>query len=255
MIAGDCLVKKKETLKVLLLQIRRDPQVRREEHESFSDYSGLAPDQIDIHNVFDNPRFEPDIVDGYDALFVGGASDASVLEPEVYTFVPYGEKLLRSCIDTGLPVFASCFGFQLVVTALGGIITRDTENFEMGTVPISLREIAHNDPVFRGVPEGFPAVSVHQEKTMLPPEGCVELAYTAECCHSFKVIGKPFWAFQFHPEVDKARLVERLTFYKEKYTDGDGHLDEVLASAVETPDSNGLVRNFVDRVLIDGEER
>ncbi|NIQ93551.1 MAG: type 1 glutamine amidotransferase, partial [Desulfuromonadales bacterium] len=84
---------------------------RREEHESFSDYSGLAQSQIDIHNVFDIPQFEPDIVDGYDALLVGGASDASVLEPDVYTFVPSGEQLLRACIDRSLPVFASCFGF------------------------------------------------------------------------------------------------------------------------------------------------
>ncbi len=247
------MLKKKQDLRVLLLQIRRDQQVRREEHESFSDYSGLAQSQIDIHNVFDVPYFEPDIVDGYDALFVGGASDASVLEPDVYTFVPSGERLLRACIDKGLPVFASCFGFQLVVTALGGTITRTPENFEMGTVPISLRPEAQDDPVFRDVSNGFQAVSVHQEKTMTPPDGCIELAYTSECCHSFRVVGKPFWAFQFHPEVDRARLVERLTFYKEKYTDGDGHLDEVLASAVETPESNGLVRNFVDRVLVDGE--
>ena len=245
--------KKKDDLRVLLLQIRRDPQVRREEHESFSDYSGLARTQIDIHNVFDVPEFSADIVAGYDALFVGGASDASVLEPEVYTFVPSGERLLRACIDLSLPVFASCFGFQLVVTALGGTITRDKENFEMGSVPISLRQTAHDDPVFRGVSDGFQAISVHQEKTLVPPAGCVELAYTAECCHAFKVVGKPFWAFQFHPEVDRARLVERLTFYKEKYTADDGHLDDVLASAKETPESNGLVKNFVDRVLLGGE--
>ena len=36
---------------------------------------------------------------------------------------------------------------------------------------------------------------------------------------------------------------------KERYTDGDGHLDEVLENAVETPASNGLVKTFVDRVL------
>lgn len=246
--------KKKEDLRILLLQIRRDPQVRREEHESFSDYCGLDPSQIDIHNVFDVPEFSPDIVDGYDALFVGGASDASVLEPDVYTFVPSGEKLLRACIDRSLPVFASCFGFQLVVTALGGEIVRDKQDFEMGTVPIFLRAAAAADPVFRGVSDGFQAVSVHQEKTFLPPKGCIELAYTDACCHSFRVVGKPFWAFQFHPEVDKTRLVERLTFYKEKYTEDDGHLDEVLASAEETPESNGLVRNFVDRVLLAGEQ-
>ena len=246
-------MKQKSDLRVLLLQIRRDPQVRREEYESFSDYSGLAPAQIDIHNVFDYPHFSPDIVDGYDALFVGGASDASVLEPEIFPFVPSGEKLLRACIDRTLPVFASCFGFQLVVTALGGEIIRDKQNFEMGTLPISLREAAANDPVFRDVSEGFLAVSVHQEKSLKPPAGCIELAYTDVCCHSFRVIDKPFWAFQFHPEVDRARLVERLTFYKEHYTEDDGHLDAVLQAAAETPESNGLVRNFVDRVLVAGE--
>ena len=62
-------MKKKEGLKVLLLQIRRDQQVRREEHESFCDYSGLAKPQVDIHNVFDKPHFEPNIVDGYAAGF------------------------------------------------------------------------------------------------------------------------------------------------------------------------------------------
>ena len=60
----------------------------------------------------------------------------------------------------------------------------------------------------------------------------------------------PFWAFQFHPEVNRATLVERLTIYKAHYTDGDDQLDQVLRSAVETPDSNDLVRKFVDRILV-----
>ena len=54
---------------------------------------------------------------------------------------------------------------------------------------------------------------------------------------------------QFHPEVDYATLVERLTVFKAQYTDDDGHLDRVLAAAEETPHSNQLLQNFVDRVL------
>ena len=50
-------------------------------------------------------------------------------------------------------------------------------------------------------------------------------------------------------------LVKRLTIFKDKYTDGDDHLQQVLDSAVETPESNALLRKFVDRVLIGGEGR
>jgi len=50
--------------------------------------------------------------------------------------------------------------------------------------------------------------------------------------------------------VDRATLVERLTYYKEHYTDDDAHLQAVLDSAQETPESNDLMRKFVDRVLL-----
>jgi GMP synthase (glutamine-hydrolysing) len=53
--------------------------------------------------------------------------------------------------------------------------------------------------------------------------------------------------------VSKSILIERLTVFKDKYTDGDDHLQQVLDSAEETPESNGLLKKFVDRVLIGGE--
>ncbi len=240
----------KSKLRVLLLQIRDEPAVRIEEHESFCDYSGLQPGQIEILNAFDTPKFGPEVLDGFDALIVGGASEASVLEPENYPFVLPCQDLLLECIDRDLPVFASCFGFQLAVLALGGEITRDERDFEMGTLPIRLTAAAAEDPLFRDVPDGFLAVAVHREKAIACPPGCEELAYTEACCHSFRVRGKRFWSFQFHPEVDRARLVERLTVFKGHYTEGDEHLEQVLSSAQETPASNDLVRKFIDRVVV-----
>lgn len=235
--------------RVLLLQIRQDPGVRREELESFGNYSRLPMDRIDVHNVFDRPEFDADVLDGYDALFVGGASEASVLERERYPFVVPSFALMRVCIERRLPVFASCFGFQLAVLALGGRIVRDERDFEMGTIPIGLTDAARTDPLFRDTPDGFMAVSVHRERATEAPAGCVTLARTEPCVHAFRVRGCPFWAFQFHPEVDRARLVERLTVYKDHYTDGDEHLEAVLAAAEETPESNVLVGKFVERVL------
>lgn len=240
---------KLKTPRVLLLQIRQDPKVREEEYRSFCLYSGLGSEQLAIHNVFDQAEFNHSILQGFDALMIGGASEASVLEPHNYPFVPNAIALIQHCINVGLPVFASCFGYQLAALALGGTIIRDARDFEMGSIPIQLTEAAKNDVLFRDVPDGFFAVAVHRERSVDCPPGAVALAYTDNCNHAFKVIDKPFWAFQFHPEVDRATLIERLTIFKDHYTDGDQHLQQVLDAAVETPHSNDLIRHFVDRVL------
>jgi len=242
--------KDKPDLKILLLQIRHEERVKVEEHESFATYSTLNKNQIDVLNVYETPVFSLDIIDGYDALFVGGTSNANVLKPEKYSFLENCRELLRYCLKIDIPVFASCFGFQLAVQALGGEIIHQEKDFEMGCLPISLSDSISTDPLFYDTPDGFLAITVHQQFAVNTPPGCQLLAYTDNCSHAFRVIGKPFWAFQFHPEVDKATMVERLTIYKEKYTDDDEHLDEILASAKETPESNILVQKFVERILL-----
>lgn len=243
-------MKTREQLKILLLQIRDGEQVRREEHHSFASYCGVTPEQIEILNVFDTPDFPATTADDYDALLVGGASEADVLKPEQFRFIEGCQGLIKHCGETGKPVFASCFGFQLAILALGGEILHKDVGFEMGSIPITLADAAISDPLYHDTPDQFAAVSVHRQYAETLPQCCQLLAYTDQCVHSFKLKGKPFWAFQFHPEVDKATLIERLTFYKSYYTDGDGQLERVLNAAVETPESNVLVRKFVDRVLL-----
>ena len=242
---------KRSSLKLLLLQIRDGADTRQEEWRSFAQFCGLQPEQIEILNVFDTPQFGPEALTGYHGLLVGGSSEASVLEPENYPFVPAAEALLRHCIAIDFPVFCSCFGHQLAVTALGGKVIRDEGDFEMGTPPIQLTAAAKNDPLFHDTPDGFFAVSVHRERALATPEGCELLAYTAPCTHSFRVIDKPFWTTQFHPEVSKQVLVDRLAIFKEKYCDSDDHYQEIIAAAHQTPESHALLRKFVDRVLLD----
>ena len=233
-------------LSVLLVQIRDHGSVRDEEVESFIRHGDLEDSQLHVLNVFDTPSFLPSIVDPYDVVLVGGASEASVLDPETYRFVPHIISLLQYCVTTNKPVFASCFGFQAAVLGLGGTIVRDGVDFEMGTIPLTLTAAANEDPLFSTAPDGMLAVSCHQEMATEVPNGCVVLAKTDRCLHAFRVAGKPFWAFQFHPELDRACFVQRLGIFQEKYTDSAEDYEGVAAQFKETPESNQLLRRFFE---------
>ena len=110
--------------------------------------------------------------------------------------------------------------------------------------------LAEIDPVFKGVKDEFPALSIHRQYSINLPENLDLLAYTEQCLHSFKLRDKPLWAFQFHPEVDRATVFQRLAIYKKKYTESEEQFEQVLDSLVETPESHNLMLNFVNRVLL-----
>jgi GMP synthase (glutamine-hydrolysing) len=232
-------------MKILVLQIRENLSVQIEEMESFIKFSGITSIHFDSFNVFKTPVFDSSILSGYDALIVGGASEASVLEPKKYPFVISIITTMQYCIKENFPVFASCFGFQAAVLALEGKITTQKSGFELGTYSMTMTSSAKLDPVFKGIDNGFYAVSVHQEKATTLPNQCELLAYTESCAHAFRVKGKNFWAFQFHPELDMLTLKERLGIYQEKYTQNPDHFKETIDSLKETPQANLLVKNFI----------
>jgi GMP synthase (glutamine-hydrolysing) len=245
-------MKERGDLKVLLMQVRRDDATKKEELDIFAKHGDLEVSQIDILNVFDTPVFGPEVLDGYDALFVGGSSDLYVAETDKYSFLDCGKKLLRHCCENDIPVFASCFGFQLAVVAFDGTVIPETGEKEIGTYTMKLTEAAKKDIIFEGMPEEFCAVSAHNQRADGWPEEFELLVYSDLCpYHSFKVKGKPFYAFQFHPEVDKQCLIDRLTRYQEVYLKDAEALQKMIDSCLETPFSGGLVKNFVDRILLD----
>jgi|TARA_B100000927_G_scaffold278471_1_gene261163 GMP synthase (glutamine-hydrolysing) len=240
----------RKDLKILLLQIRDDANVRKEELESFAKYSELDLDQFEVLNVFDKPKFNSEELNGFDALYVGGASEANVLEPKKYEFVNDCIRLIKYAGDNSIPTFASCFGFQLAVLAFGGTILSKDSDYEMGSIPIRLTNLAEIDPVFKGTKDNFNALSIHRQYAIELPSNLDLLAYTDQCLHSFKLRNKPLWAFQFHPEVDRATVFKRLAIYKEEYTNSEDEFQSVLDSLVETPESHNLMLNFVNRVLL-----
>lgn len=221
-----------------------------EELDEFIRYSQLLPQQFGVLNVFQTPEFEVTCLQNYDALLIGGSSDASVTQPDKYPFVESIKQLLTNCLDKSFPVFASCFGFQAAVEALGGQVIVDAANMEMGTYSMQLTAAAANDRLFQDVPNGFWAVSGHKERAISLPQAAILLAATDRCpYHAFKIADKPFYAFQFHPEVDRQDLANRITRYQSRYFESLEALAAMLHDLQETPIANQLIEKFIDRIL------
>ncbi|ATS18148.1 aminotransferase [Parathermosynechococcus lividus PCC 6715] len=236
--------------RILLLQARGDALTQAEELAEFVEFSGLDPSQFTVLNGFECPDFAPSCIQGFDALFIGGSSDATVLKPQVYRFVPPAMALILACIEQDIPVLASCFGFQLAVQALGGEVIVDRDRMEMGTYAMYLTPEGEQDPLFQGCPNPFLAISGHQERALRLPQGAILLAYSERCpYHAFRLAGKPFYGFQFHPEVNDRDLIARITRYCDRYH-LDGHaLARLKDSAQPTPHANRLIQRFVEVVL------
>lgn len=242
---------RKDQLRFLLLQIRDyDDPVIEEERASFAEKAGLEVDQISLHSLLDGPPTRAD-VEACNALLVGGSGDYYVSKGHMPRF----EELMRffiEVVDRGYPMFASCFGFQLLVRALGGEIVHDPANTELGTLELELTEAGLRDPLMGTLPARFNAQFGHKDRAERLPEGFENLASSRLCrFQAFRVPDQPIWATQFHPELDGHTNRGRYLRYLEGYAE---HLSKeeqqkALENYGDSPETESLLERFVELVF------
>ncbi len=115
--------------------------------------------------------------------------------------------LAKAALATGVPVFGSCWGLQVAVTAAGGEVMLNTDGREFGIArKIRQTEPGRGHPLYDGKPEVFDAVAVHKDEVSRLPAGAVVLAGNAHSpvqAVEFSVPGgSTFWGVQYHPEFD-----------------------------------------------------
>lgn len=240
-------------IQILLIQMRKDLSALAPERRSFVSLSGLDERQFTTLDVFRRPDFSPRIIDPYDAIIIGGLSDdpsdSVEMPPSVFPFIENLQALMLYAIQIRKPSLLSCGGFMIASVALGSSITLDPAFAELGVYDIELTEQARRDPLFRGFPPRFKAVSGHQKSTVGVPAGCELLAYTQGCpVHAFKAGSAPFYAFQFHPEIRCEELQARVEVYKEKYFVTEEDYRRFLGLMADTSDANRIVARFLELV-------
>jgi GMP synthase (glutamine-hydrolysing) len=217
--------------------------------------ANLNPGQIEVWDAFEQPSYPLGRLEVKDLVFIGGSSDDPENYPtwpnDQFPFIDNVKKVIRKCYDDNIPLFASCMGFLVATEELGGEIVLDKEHKEIGTFDIQPAPEMKDDPLFGDMATSFHALIYHLKQVTKLPPGAVNIGSTSLCPHQgFTFPGKPFYAFQFHPELDKHLVYKWASFYQQKYGLTDADLEAIRTEFHETPESNALIAKFVERVVL-----
>ncbi len=241
------------TLSILLLQARQaDDAARDEERASFAAMTGLALDQVvPLDLLTETPTLAQ--IRQHDALMVGGSGAYYVTKGNLPGFQGV-LSVLRQVVEVGHPTFASCFGFQLLVEALGGRVVYDAPNMEVGTYALRLTNAGRQDELFGYLPPSFRAQLGHKDRADSLPAGTLNLATSDNAgLQALRVPGKPIWATQFHPELTREENLKRFNRYLDGYASlmSQAEIEETLARFDDSPEANELLVRFL-RVAFGG---
>ena len=107
-------------------------------------------------------------------------------------------KLDPKIFEAGIPIFGICYGFQVMVAALGGTVTK-TGKSEFGR---TLRALRLDSKILEGLPKEFSVWMSHGDSVTATPAGFNAVASTSETpIIAFESADAKFAGVQFHPEV------------------------------------------------------
>ena len=100
--------------------------------------------------------------------------------------------------EAGIPIFGICYGFQVMASALGGVVTQ-TGKSEFGRTEISL---GSESKLLAGLPKSFKVWMSHGDSVTSAPTGFTSTANTKDTpIVAFENSDAKFAGVQFHPEV------------------------------------------------------
>jgi len=171
------------------------------QHASFESIAGIEPlliargAKITTTRFHENPALPS--LDGLDLIIAMGGP-MSVNDEAALPWLIDEKYFVRDAVKRGTPVLGVCLGAQLIASALGARVYRNTQK-EIGWFPIEAVPTITDGAQFV-FPEKLNAFHWHGETFDLPP-GAVHLARSAACKHQAFQVGRRTLALQFHLEV------------------------------------------------------
>jgi GMP synthase (glutamine-hydrolysing) len=243
-------------LRYLLLQSRdaTDP-MGPQEVRCFARSLGCEPSDIQVVRLLGEAPTRA-VLQQFDMLLLGGSGQYSAATAVVTSepgrprprveWIDRALDVLREIHDLAIPTFASCWGFQAMARAMGGECVNDLPNAELGNVELTLTAAGRDDPVFSTLPERFTAHAGHEDRVVKLPRDAVLLASSKLVAEqAFRFEGRPIYCTQFHPELNRAAILERVVAYP-SYVERIARTtyEEFIRGVEETLEANGLLRRF-----------
>ena len=236
-------------IRCLLLQLR-DPDDEMAPHEVSAFGRALSPLPVEItpFNLLRRPLTEADLGD-IDLVLMGGSGNYSATSTEPWLDVAV--KSLRQVHASGIPAFASCWGFQGMAVAMGGRVVHDPDQAEVGTLELRLTSAGRTDPLFGPLGDRFRAQLGHEDSVIELPARTTLLASSARVdIQAYRFDDAPIYCTQFHPELHAADMRARFLAYPRYVTEiARKPLEHVVDGLRETPEVEALVRRFAEMHL------
>ncbi|MCC3275091.1 glutamine amidotransferase [Arthrobacter sp. zg-Y40] len=236
----------------LLLATRAEDDAADEEYASFLRFGGLGEEQLHRVRLESGPMPPVDLAD-YSGVIVGGgpfnSSDPEESKSAVQLRVEAEmAALLDEVAGRDFPFFGACYGVGTLGRHQGAVVDR-TYGEPVGPVEIALTPAGRADPLLEGIPETFAAYVGHKEAVAQLPPNAVNLAGSATCPVQMFRVRTNLYATQFHPELDVAGLLTRISVYRNAGyfppEEAETVMDAVRGSAVHVPPR--ILANFTAR--------
>ncbi len=236
----------------LLLATRAEDDAADEEYASFLRFGGLAEDQLHRVRLESAPLPPVDLAD-YSGVIVGGgpfnSSDPEDSKSAVQLRVEAEmAKLLDDVVARDFPFLGACYGVGTLGRHQGAVVDRGFGE-PVGPVEITLTAEGRRDPLLEGIPESFAAYVGHKEAVAQLPPHAVNLAGSATCPVQMFRVRTNLYATQFHPELDVAGLLTRISVYRNAGyfppEEAETVMDAVRGAAVHIPPQ--ILANFTAR--------
>ena len=240
--------KHRNELKFLLLEARLDQDMVEHEKSCLARSGALQPEQFQVVDMVKSlPTLE--MLDGVDAVFIGGTGDFSVAKDRPPFFDPL-VALTQTILERGVPFMGLCYGFHLMAQAIGGRVIRDPAHGESGTFEVELTDEGKQDVILGGLPPRFLAQQGHNDVVHDVPAPFIRLAFSERCrWQALRHPEKPFYGLQFHPELSREDFMLRMRKYAHEYADSPERYKEIDEQVKETT-LQDVVHRFIDHIVL-----
>jgi GMP synthase (glutamine-hydrolysing) len=200
---------------------------------------------FEYHPVLASKNQFPDDLTPFQCIFLSGSVLSSADDLE---WIHREHDLIRTAVEKNIPILGSCFGSQILASALCGknqLFRRKT--CEVGYKWIVLTDPTRLDPLLQNLDDKVYMFVWHNDEIRADHEDMVILGKSDVCPnHIWRFKNKPVWGIQGHPELNREQVIQVLDHYRDYFIRDHADMDGIKQQAVNNIESIKLIQNFID---------